>query len=277
MRLIPAHAGKTRITRTTRVIARAHPRSRGENCRDQRTDWHAHGSSPLTRGKRRRYRIRGSDPGLIPAHAGKTSERTEYLKRGRAHPRSRGENSTAVSSATVSKGSSPLTRGKQAHAAMRVVNRRLIPAHAGKTSQPGRTPSAPTAHPRSRGENAWAFDAESGLAGSSPLTRGKHGAVAVSRRDLRLIPAHAGKTTGPRRAASACPAHPRSRGENPSGKSEDLLPLGSSPLTRGKPSKTFVDQCRGAAHPRSRGENTRSRYGGGICAGSSPLTRGKRS
>ena len=78
---------------------------------------------------------------------------------------------------------------------------RLIPAHAGKTSQHGRTPIALTAHPRSRGENPRDALTRSSQGGSSPLTRGKRNLTEDLVLDTRLIPAHAGKTSvfaGPR-------------------------------------------------------------------------------
>ena len=71
-RLIPAHAGKTLPSCLTRSHWRAHPRSRGENRIGQRRPASGVGSSPLTRGKQCVEEIRGSQGGLIPAHAGKT-------------------------------------------------------------------------------------------------------------------------------------------------------------------------------------------------------------
>ena len=71
----------------------AHPRSRGENGFIYRSEQTAHGSSPLTRGKRRPVPRPRPGRGLIPAHAGKT-----------ARARERSE---------ASSGSSPLTRGKR--------------------------------------------------------------------------------------------------------------------------------------------------------------------
>ena len=71
--------------------------------------------------------------GLIPAHAGKTLQRSARHDHQRAHPRSRGENGPVLIPRQATPGSSPLTRGKlddgQAHQA----RARLIPAHAGKT------------------------------------------------------------------------------------------------------------------------------------------------
>ncbi len=74
-------------------------------------------------------------------------------------------------------GSSPLTRGKRRYPAAAGLDDRLIPAHAGKTRRAGTTANPSGAHPRSRGENGrLAMRAFTG-AGSSPLTRGKHGLV----------------------------------------------------------------------------------------------------
>ena len=94
--------------------------------------------------------------------------------------------------------------------------------------------------------------------------------------DLRLIPAHAGKTVTPVVTAEFRGAHPRSRGEN-SLKLECDAPLsGSSPLTRGKHRRSLGRSRTPVAHPRSRGENGRPVHEAHGRPGSSPLTRGKR-
>ena len=90
-------------------------------------------------------------------------------------------------------GSSPLTRGKHLDIPLLNCPDRLIPAHAGKTSVCVLVCS---------------------VEGSSPLTRGKHAQTRDGLCILGLIPAHAGKTRSQRDRATACPAHPRSRGEN---------------------------------------------------------------
>ena len=163
---------------------------------------------------------------MIPALAGIFS---------RAHPRSRGENCASCTGLPVRCGSSPLTRGKQAAPRHRRASARLIPAHAGKTFEPGGQGLAPQAHPRSRGENTIADTLDQYVRGSSPLTRGKHQAGRRSGRLQRLIPAHAGKTQAPSSTGMACPAHPRSRGENQIDTRTPGRFIGSSPLTRGKP------------------------------------------
>ena len=177
----------------------------------------------------------------------------------------------------------------------RLGNQRLIPAHAGKTSQPSRRPVPLKAHPRSRGENVQSSDSPSRALGSSPLTRGKPRSPRYSTATARLIPAHAGKTQPPGLLPAARPAHPRSRGENASSSMPIKSAYGSSPLTRGKHVATpswaarprlipahagktntlITTMFYNKAHPRSRGENTalvsqRFQFGN-----SSPLTRGK--
>ena len=254
------------------------------------------GSSPLTRGKLRRIGVPWCNPGLIPAHAGKTFRRVGVADSRRAHPRSRGENNNCAFTTVSHVGSSPLTRGKLDGGLDCVKLRGLIPAHAGKTQPEGSRKMITRAHPRSRGENTFpAVDAIT-RAGSSPLTRGKPDRAAGPGQVVGLIPAHAGKTASRSPRPYPGGAHPRSRGENlllvlPSGSVQ-----GSSPLTRGKPrpsrppprpcglipahaGKTVAGDgcfdCHGA-HPRSRGENTSASATCLNVSGSSPLTRGKR-
>ena len=110
----------------------------------------------------------------------------------------------------------------------------LIPAHAGKTSRrPAFRPRC-GAHPRSRGENNVQRDVDFHDLGSSPLTRGKRLADLRDGLNLRLIPAHAGKTACAPASISRPWAHPRSRGENSFSACRRANSRGSSPLTRGK-------------------------------------------
>ena len=214
-RLIPAHAGKTRTAGRPGIRPRAHPRSRGENMLRRKSPAYMAGSSPLTRGKLRSGLGNAASARLIPAHAGKTTRLRRSFLTGWAHPRSRGENAAASAASLTMRGSSPLTRGKPVNEVPERLALGLIPAHAGKTSGAELSPSSDEAHPRSRGENVFMIVVVATLTGSSPLTRGKHvgrQSVIVS---VRLIPAHAGKTTRPTRPPCRREAHPRSRGENP--------------------------------------------------------------
>ena len=96
-RLIPAHAGKTAAQRRRVECDGAHPRSRGENFLAFGGLSPPMGSSPLTRGKRAARPKPSCDPGLIPAHAGKTAVGIGAPFPSGAHPRSRGENSIGAS------------------------------------------------------------------------------------------------------------------------------------------------------------------------------------
>ena len=197
------------------------------------------GSSPLTRGKLLQPCYSLVTGGLIPAHAGKTPAGRGGGAGARAHPRSRGENSSYPRGGRTSWGSSPLTRGKLARGDHDGRIKGLIPAHAGKTT--GSQTPAPRAgaHPRSRGENGRAPRISAPHTGSSPLTRGKQRVDLGGCVEVRLIPAHAGKTVSGLGARQRGGAHPRSRGENGLLILIALVVLGSSPLTRGKP-------CRGS-------------------------------
>ena len=173
-RLIPAHAGKTRIDTEPQVGSEAHPRSRGENWSGVWTGIQTMGSSPLTRGKLAGITPRQCADGLIPAHAGKTSLASIIFGANGAHPRSRGENLRPAGAGRGVEGSSPLTRGKRLGGLMYRVDPGLIPAHAGKTRVRRCRPGRNAAHPRSRGENWSLHSTQPTPGGSSPLTRGKH-------------------------------------------------------------------------------------------------------
>ena len=134
-RLIPAHAGKTPSSSLPGVKARAHPRSRGENPSTARRIVCHVGSSPLTRGKRRRLVGRAAPTRLIPAHAGKTAPRSPPRSIRRAHPHSRGENYSASARIATRLDSSPLTQGKRRIILPTDRPVRPIPAHAGKTQR----------------------------------------------------------------------------------------------------------------------------------------------
>ena len=151
--LIPAHAGKTKARVNTPQAQAAHPRSRGENASGLKICMTSRGSSPLTRGKLSNGLRSPSRPRLIPAHAGKTRGSVISRASTPAHPRSRGENAVFGLAFGLFPGSSPLTRGKRNHYRPTLRDRRLIPAHAGKTAPPSGARVSEPAHPRSRGEN----------------------------------------------------------------------------------------------------------------------------
>ncbi len=233
--LIPAHAGKTRPMRLAGPGRRAHPRSRGENVKVSVVADTKKGSSPLTRGKPHPRVPHRTRRGIIPAHAGKTTQNRPGSSSRRDHPRSRGENLRLYGLGAMNEGSSPLTRGKPVPASWLGQVPGIIPAHAGKTPPRTRSPRGAWDHPRSRGENWRVPLIHVATVGSSPLARGKRTIVTVYWLVRGLIPAHTGKTTWRPAWIAASWAHPRSHGENEHFVDRGDHERGSSPLTRGKP------------------------------------------
>ena len=130
-------------------------------------------------------------------------------------------------------GSSPLTRGAQIEGKGTWSGSGLIPAHAGSTLWPVLWRLISRAHPRSRGEHLTGGGEHQQDLGSSPLTRGALAENADIYKAVRLIPAHAGSTSGVEGHAAQTAAHPRSRGEHRISERNGEAIAGSSPLTRG--------------------------------------------
>ena len=153
------------------------------------------GSSPLTRGAHENTALLALAAGLIPAHAGSTDSGSIRTLVDWAHPRSRGEHTSARLLPLPPAGSSPLTRGALVADGIEGLVGGLIPAHAGSTMSRSSGIARRPAHPRSRGEHLLVGTQAYDLLGSSPLTRG---ALLMPRRIWRLmglIPAHAGSTS----------------------------------------------------------------------------------
>ena len=212
--LIPARAGNTETNSTGYLRRQAHPRSRGEHYKDTYPRKMEPGSSPLARGTRELPFAKIPRPGLIPARAGNTMPRRTFLPALRAHPRSRGEHSTAALCASTASGSSPLARGTRELPFAKIPRPGLIPARAGNTRQRIPCTSPVRAHPRSRGEHPGEDGSTEIHPGSSPLARGTPGHPLANHGKSGLIPARAGNTRRPLEVILNVGAHPRSRGEH---------------------------------------------------------------
>ena len=150
------------------------------------------------------------------------------------HPRSCGEKCPQPVQRPACAGSSPLMRGKVWYTLTYGATARIIPAHAGKSlgRQNGNHPLRD--HPRSCGEKCRYRVCAVTTMGSSPLMRGKEFWRYPGMRMKGIIPAHAGKSLGPCKAARAPRDHPRSCGEKSLAFSVYAVGRGSSPLMRGK-------------------------------------------
>ena len=135
-------------------------------------------------------------------------------------------------------------RGKRSARHGQHIDRRLIPAHAGKTDSVCQLLRRVGAHPRACGENGSGVAAVVSSAGSSPRMRGKRRPKAKTRRSRGLIPAHAGKTGAPDRPGHLRPAHPRACGENAERSGVLTLRSVRSWKTLSFPSSLKVTHCR---------------------------------
>ena len=155
------------------------------------------GSSPHTRGARRRRPGRRRRRRIIPAYAGSTSFMPPVATRVPDHPRIRGEHTSGSVSKIVPVGSSPHTRGARRGRPPRHRRPGIIPAYAGSTDYAKRAPQGLKDHPRIRGEHKPSIVAVFSSSGSSPHTRGARRRRRARLVATRIIPAYAGSTRSP--------------------------------------------------------------------------------
>ncbi len=254
------------------------------------------GPSPLARGTRADEDRRRRAHGTIPARAGNTRPWSVSTRRGRDHPRSRGEHRELRDDGRAHAGPSPLARGTPQLVMADPRRPGTIPARAGNTVPRARARRGRPDHPRSRGEHVEGEGGHHTAPGPSPLARGTRALGLPPDRDRRTIPARAGNTSpaAPRRPGT--PDHPRSRGEHMTMADKPLITPGPSPLARGTPprpptrprsprtipARAGNTRCHRVRlhpepdHPRSRGEHPGA---GAFCRpayGPSPLARGTR-
>mgnify|MGYP006887191738 CR=1 FL=1 len=193
-RITPAHAGKTVHNGTSVRVRPDHPRACGENRISIVKTKPAIGSPPRMRGKLFISLLVLSRPRITPAHAGKTKQIISSRLYCADHPRACGENLNRRTSREEVTGSPPRMRGKPIVRSFTAPMIRITPAHAGKTKTLSAVRYVQADHPRACGENFIDTFSGRGLDGSPPRMRGKLKSISSSTVDLRITPAHAGKT-----------------------------------------------------------------------------------
>ncbi len=191
-------------------------------------------------------------------------------------------------------GSSPPARGTRCGTLRPQPAVRFIPACAGNTIGSSGSSTAPTVHPRLRGEHVCPFDQAVSNVGSSPPARGTHHPLPLPEYSSRFIPACAGNTAACRATLGEVAVHPRLRGEHLHSNSALLDGDGSSPPARGTLAAAerhrlrvrFIPACAGntgsagsrmirsSVHPRLRGEHRSGSLSTRRQTGSSPPARG---
>ena len=191
------------------------------------------GSSPHTRGARCVTSIPKPPLGIIPAYAGSTTRFFERATMAWDHPRIRGEHVIEGRKILKRLGSSPHTRGALRHGSASLLVAGIIPAYAGSTLRPPRTPRLARDHPRIRGEHPMFYKVYCLGEGSSLHTRGALCRTIPAETRVGIIPAYAGSTAWDKAKASYYRDHPRIRGEHVVSTSVRNTLAGSSPHTRG--------------------------------------------
>ena len=241
--IIPAYAGSTTGRRLAVWQGADHPRIRGEHIHPIVGFGFVPGSSPHTRGAR----FDGAGPrgglGIIPAYAGSTGAGVGRRYPPRDHPRIRGEHQTGECRTGGQAGSSPHTRGALDVAEFVGAVQGIIPAYAGSTWVSA-CPTRPRRdHPRIRGEHQDEDVEEQANAGSSPHTRGAPTSWGRPTRWPRIIPAYAGSTICRLSTVRRVSDHPRIRGEHGAGIVLSKRRVGSSPHTRGAPTRRHLQRA----------------------------------
>ena len=186
-------------------------------------------------------------------------------------------------------------RGKPRSSTRRSPTPRIIPAHAGQTSDYFSSEIISSDHPRACGANLIVFGVVHTHLGSSPRMRGKLEVKEFKSTATRIIPAHAGQTSTLGMTVVRPSDHPRACGANFATLVGSQLQNGSSPRMRGKrcvgrvqhpwpriipahagqTEKSHQKQWFAPDHPRACGANLPPMPAIPIAAGSSPRMRGK--
>ena len=131
--IIPAYAGNTVSTISSKKQCRDHPRVCGEHLSHSADGNALPGSSPRMRGTRTSPRTRQTFPGIIPAYAGNTYSTVNVHVAEWDHPRVCGEHLIGIRFAIRCTGSSPRMRGTRLSVGFYLCVVGIIPAYAGNT------------------------------------------------------------------------------------------------------------------------------------------------
>ena len=171
-RFIPACAGNSRHPASSGHESTVHPRVCGEQAVIVMTGLRAVGSSPRVRGTGIGFDTGNDILRFIPACAGNRFSVRNAPRNQPVHPRVCGEQFAAPDMQRAFIGSSPRVRGTDRRTPHCRAASRFIPACAGNSKGPARSPAALAVHPRVCGEQeVWKMNIIDQI-GSSPRVRG---------------------------------------------------------------------------------------------------------
>ena len=150
--------------------------------------------------------------GIIPAHAGHTTQYSRCRLTDRDHPRTCGAYCMVHEQEDLHGGSSPHMRGIRSSTAIRPRPNGIIPAHAGHTLDASSEIANGWDHPRTCGAYFSFSTFSSFMMGSSPHMRGILDGWCDDFTHEGIIPAHAGHTAGLMISRCIIWDHPRTCG-----------------------------------------------------------------
>ena len=275
-RFIPACAGNTVRNEFRRCNSTVHPRVCGEHGEGDYQPYKITGSSPRVRGTLCFDRDSITMRRFIPACAGNTTQLRLCSISVSVHPRVCGEHPAGLKAYSAVFGSSPRVRGTRPIAPSVDSRNRFIPACAGNTLLSCPTPADGTVHPRVCGEHPELSFQSLEFGGSSPRVRGTRCRGFFLPRRIRFIPACAGNTSPPCRAARIRTVHPRVCGEHGFHRGTAVLRLRFIPACAGNTTVNPVTVAVTPVHPRVCGEHQSIAISSTHQNGSSPRVRGTR-
>ena len=150
------------------------------------------------------------------------------------HPRACGEKNLPPPLLLLLTGSPPRMRGKVNLAVYNIIIQGITPAHAGKSHGDVLQTVLLKDHPRACGEKLSSLLLKSMPEGSPPRMRGKGILMLRIKMQLRITPAHAGKSYTQVHRFRYTQDHPRACGEKPVAIFMLVIVAGSPPRMRGK-------------------------------------------
>ena len=198
--IIPADAGSTGPRGSCGGCPGDHPRGCGEHKERNSSRLSRMGSSPRMRGAHLSISPLNALAGIIPADAGSTRKREDFIRQPEDHPRGCGEHGMRTVKETVDRGSSPRMRGAPVRHQTDDDVLGIIPADAGSTWRWAPARSSRKDHPRGCGEHPRGAGPSALPWGSSPRMRGARIIETSNPQTIGIIPADAGST-----ACLACP------------------------------------------------------------------------
>ena len=186
------------------------------------------------RGKVLRSMFLQASSGITPAYAGKRASKKPAGNSSGDHPRTCGEKRVCLFLGLPLMGSPPHMRGKVENMAEKRTDRRITPAHAGKSPFQKMVTQIIADHPRTCGEKPWPAMPQDVGQGSPPHMRGKDLSLHSMTAGTRITPAHAGKRDALQDLTTIEEDHPRTCGEKAYSLVISGSEWGSPPHMRGK-------------------------------------------